>query len=123
MASVEEQIAFLMGRAMEPEMNRRVLNYFLEKDNKPSYAEEIRHSAGGTKTEMTVALMKLEHDYNILASTSLQIPVVNPPRLVDMMHFYIDDDKLPHVKKFLPLVYKTENPSYEIEEGAAPFHV
>lgn len=89
------QLGMKIGAVLEDEGLKRVLKYFVENGNKPSYHNEIFSVVGGLKTTVSKALHILEDEFNFLKSEYIQIEQSKPSkRMVSVLMFNIVPDYL-----------------------------
>ncbi len=77
-----------IGKVLEDESSKRIIKFFIDNGNKPSYHNEIFNSVRGSKTTVSNSLHILRDEYRILESKYEQIDVEKPTkRVVSVLNF------------------------------------
>lgn len=96
------QLGMKIGVILNNEGLKRVIQYFLNLNNKPSYHNEIFRTVRGSKTTVSNALQVLSQDLQILDSSYVQIPRDKPtPRMISVLMFWIKDEYLEILQHYI----------------------
>ena len=78
----------IIGNIMADEAYKRVIQFFMNNNNKESYYNEIFRHVRGSKTTVSKVLQSLSNEYNILESEYIQIPQETPTKRMVSVHMY-----------------------------------
>lgn len=90
-----------LGGVFSNEGLTRVMDYFLNRDNAPSYHNEIFRKVGGSKTSISRALHLLSDEYGFLEKGYKQIPHrADSDRMVSVLMFRIIPELVDDINRY-----------------------